>query len=351
MQNATPINPSPRPAVTVVVPAYKIADEIDQCLQSLAAQTLPSLEVLVINDGSPDDTAAKARVWEAKFPGRIFVIDKVNGGCASSRAEGLRRASGDYVAFVDGDDWVDPSMFEALYNAAEAHGADIAQCSYLEVFADGRRIPPQESVRLGNQTAEGYYLVTKPVELLPLRPSIWRRIYRRDFLLENNIAFPEHIRRFDDLPFQFETFVCAERVVVLPNFYYFYRQDRPGQDINIRDDRFFVHFELFDWLDQWLSGRKTLEIEKQFYRAELNSHFWALSRIEESYKPRYYARALRHLNRPRALMTFWDKIETGRSLGNQAFRFVLRSLASPFMQWGKNPSAMKDLSPKSSSPV
>ncbi len=101
--------------VSVIVPAYKIAGEIDRCLASLALQTLNSLEVLVVNDGSPDDTAAKARIWENKFPDRIRVIDKLNGGCASARAEGLRRARGTFVGFVDGDDWVDPSIFEALY--------------------------------------------------------------------------------------------------------------------------------------------------------------------------------------------------------------------------------------------
>ncbi len=150
--------------------------------------------------------------------------------------------------------------------------------------------------------------------------------------MKNDIRFPEHIRRFDDLPFQFETFVCAKRVAILSEAYYCYRQDRPGQDISVRDERFFVHFELFDWLEGRLKERMTTEIETQLYRAELCSHIWALSRIDKLFKRRYLRAALAHLNRPLCHLKSFDKIAIGRSINDKAQRLVLYSLVQPLMR-------------------
>jgi glycosyltransferase involved in cell wall biosynthesis len=319
----------PRIAVSVVVPAYMVAKEIDLCLSSLASQSLNSLEVLVINDGSPDDTGAKALAWEEKFPGRISVLNKANGGCASARAAGLRAAQGEFVGFVDGDDWVDPPMFEALYRAAKCSGADIAQCGFGEAFSDGTRTPSNDPLERSGELIGDIRTVDDPLTLLPLRPTIWRRIYRRDFLLGNEIKFPEHIRRFDDLPFQFETFVCANRVAVVPEVYYAYRQDRPGQDIAVRDERFFVHFEIFDWLENWLDHRNNRAVERQLFRAEVSSHIWALSRIEKGLKQRYFRMAVGHLGRPRRFLGMRDKLAMGRSVSPAALRLVIYSLLRP----------------------
>lgn len=256
--------------------------------------------MLVINDGSSDDTGARARIRENKFPGRIRVIDKPNGGCASARAEGLRQARGEFVGFVDGDDWVELPMFEALYRAATLTGSEIAQCGFKESYPDGSLVIASEAIdRTGDIHAGGYDVVIDPVRLLPLQPTIWRRTYRRDFLLNNDIGFPEHIRRFDDPPFQFETFVCARRVAITPEAYYCYRKERPGQDVGARDERLFVHFELFNSLADRLVNRSNLAIEKQLFRAELRAHVWALGQIEPRLRARYFRAAARHLNRPR----------------------------------------------------
>jgi glycosyltransferase involved in cell wall biosynthesis len=303
-----------------------VVDEIDVCLSSLVAQTLASLEILVVNDGSPDGTVDKARAWQNKFADVIRVIDKPNGGCASARAAGLRAARGEFVGFVDADDWVDPPMFETLLAAADESGAEIVQCGYSEAFSDGSLVPAREEVEISGIQRDNFCIVDDPLTLLPLRPTIWRRIYRREFLQQNNIQFPEHIRRFDDLPFQFETFVCARQVAVVPGSYYAYRQDRPGQDIAVRDERFFVHLEIFRWLDGRLRERLNLAIERQLFRAELCSHVWALSKIEKGLKRQYFRAAVDNLSRPRKFLQVRDKLILGRGVSPTALRLVIDSL-------------------------
>lgn len=276
--------------VSVVVPAYRVSAELEQCLESLAAQTLQRLEVIVVDDGSPDDTGAVAAAWAARHPDRIRVLTKPNGGCASARMAGLMAAQGSFVGFVDGDDWVDPQMFEGLFRAAALAGAEIAQCGYIEAFAGGTETRFRDAFG-GDGPGGRTGLVRDTTDLLTLRPTIWRRIYRRDFLLAHDIRFPEHIKRFDDLPFQFEALARARRVTVLPDPWYFYRQGRPGQDVMARDDRLFVHFEIFDWLRQRVSAWADATIEYQLFRVELNTHLWALGRIEPQHRAEYRRRA------------------------------------------------------------
>ena len=307
--------------VSVVVPAYKVSAELDQCLASLAAQTLEKLEVVVVDDGSPDDSGAKADAWAARHPGRIKVIHKPNGGCASARMAGISAARGEFIGLVDGDDWVASEMYEQLYRAAILRGAELAQCGYAEVFSDGSRLDYDDSASGGG--AHGFPDVTwDTVSYLRLKPTVWRRVYRTDFVRQNKLEFPQHIRRFDDLPFQFEALSLAKRMAVIPDCYYHYRQGRPGQDIAVRDDRLFVHFDIFDWLRTrpmaWADGR----IEAQLVRVELNTHLWALGRIETKFKSEYLRRAQAQLLLNRVHLGPMQLLRIAAQVGPRALRLV-----------------------------
>ncbi|NDY92347.1 glycosyltransferase [Ideonella livida] len=283
--------------VSVVVPVYNVGRFVDNCLERLALQTLRRLEVLVIDDGSPDDSGQRADDWASRFPGRIKVIHKKNAGCAAARMTGLEHATGEFVGFVDGDDWVDVHMYEDLYRSAVLHHADIAQCGFTLAFDhSGRREP----------VAEGFPALTRGGHpFLGVRPTIWRRIYRRSFLKKNGINFPAHIRRFDDLPFQFCALVHAGFVSSIPEHYYFYRQERPGQDIAVRDGRLYVHFEIFDWLDGQLQNSLTRKVEEQLVKVELSTHIWALSIIDEKFRAEYLSRASAQIFRGRRHLSWW----------------------------------------------
>lgn len=163
--------------VSVVVPVYNISDYVDQCIESLVKQTLGSLEVLVVDDGTPDDSGDKADIWAEKYPGRVKVIHKPNGGCASARNAGLQQAKGQYIGFVDGDDWVEPHMYEELYRSAILSTSDIAQSGYQEVYETGEVIKFPLSVHMTR------------MDLLRERPTMWRRIYSSQMLRSKNITF------------------------------------------------------------------------------------------------------------------------------------------------------------------
>lgn len=123
--------------ISVVVPAYNNAPWLPRCLDSLLAQSYENLEIIVVNDGSSDDTAAVLDAYAAKHP-RIKAIHKENGGVTSARLRGVEESRGDWIGFIDGDDVIEPDMYQRLLDNAEANNADISHCGHRILFPDGR---------------------------------------------------------------------------------------------------------------------------------------------------------------------------------------------------------------------
>lgn len=123
--------------ISVIVPAYNNAPWLPRALDSLLAQTYENLEIIVVNDGSQDDTRAVLDAYAEKQD-RIKTIHKENGGVTSARLRGVAEASGDWIGFMDGDDEIEPQMFARLWENAKAYGADISHCGHQILFPDGR---------------------------------------------------------------------------------------------------------------------------------------------------------------------------------------------------------------------
>jgi glycosyltransferase involved in cell wall biosynthesis len=314
--------------VSVVVPAYGVENYIERCLRSLQRQTLTRIEIIVVDDGSRDRSGEIADEWAHRHPNRIRTIHRPNGGCAAARMTGLAAAKGEYVAFVDADDWVTPEMMERLHTAAVLHRAEIAQCGYVQVFADGERNEVIDCHRDPDAPGSAWgSLVDDPQVYLTGRPTIWRRLYRRDFLIRSGAQFPEHLPRFDDLPFQFVTLGKVQRLAVIPEAHYFYESGRPGQDIAVRDTRLFVHFPIFEWLAEATREWSNPKIEAKLAQAELNSHLWALLVIEDDLKPAYQRQAAALFLRKRAHLSYAGIARTCWTRGYQGIKFLLVCLS------------------------
>lgn len=283
------------PEVSVIVAAYGVEKYLDECIGSIAQQTLKNIEILIIDDGSVDGTGKKADEWEKRFPEIIRVIHKENGGCASARLTGLKEAKGEFVAFVDGDDWVEKQMYEDLFESAALHNSDISQCGFYEFYSSETKIfHPTAWGADGQNGTSG--LVRNTLEYLTLMPSIWRRIYKKSFLNEHRIEFPEHIRRYDDLPFAFLTISRAKRLSVIPDCYYAYRLNRPGQDVSVTDEKLFVNFEIFSWLYKQARPWASMAIMKQMRQVEIGTHNWVLGRLDEHLRQDYLDKAISGIN-------------------------------------------------------
>lgn len=303
------------PDVSVIVPAYGIEAYLDRCLESLTRQTLESLEIIVVDDGAKDRSGLIADDWAMKDP-RVRVIHQANAGCAAARSNGLKAATGYWVGLVDGDDWVDEAMFEALAESSVRFTSDIAQCGYRHCFdSDGSWIDEKEWPDLRLTHGDGSGLLRDPRALIPLRPTIWRRLYRRDFLVDHGLDFPVAIRRFDDLPFHFMTLALADRVSVVNAPYYHYRQQRPGQDINITDQRLNVHFPIFEGLRAFVRSHYSAELEALLFKTQVASHAWAHSMIQPALKKVYRRAAKYDLFGAPLVLSPEEKLKAAADLG------------------------------------
>ncbi len=197
--------------ISIIIPAYNIAKELPSCLDSILAQTYSNIEVIVVNDGSKDETASVIDQYAKKDP-RIKAIHKENGGVTSARLRGVREASGDWVGFVDGDDIIEPYMYQRLLQNAKTHNADISHCGYRMVFPS-RVDFYYNTGKLTIQNTE-----TGLADLISgtfVEPALWNKLYKKD-LLDSLIAhdfMDPSIRNFEDLLMNFYLFRASKTSV------------------------------------------------------------------------------------------------------------------------------------------
>lgn len=280
--------------LSIVFPMYNVADYLPQCISSVTAWKADYVEYLFVDDGSPDNCADIVRKASVLDP-RVKLLQKPNGGCASARQYGLDRARGRYIGFIDPDDFIDESMYRKLFSRAMNGTYEISYCGYNELYEEtgGTR---KVADLLGEPYRSG---TTDPVairDLIPyLRVAIWRGIYSADMIRKNGIHFYTDLRRFDDLPFKFEVLSVAKSVVSVPEYLYYYRLARPGQDVLANDDRLYVHFPIFEHLDEFVNKKATKELIRMLQIVKLHTHKYALLKIKKQYIKTYLKQARKDL--------------------------------------------------------
>jgi glycosyltransferase involved in cell wall biosynthesis len=264
--------------VSIIVTAYNIERYIEQCLDSVAAQTLSDIEVLVVDDGSSDTTPAKIAEFCAADPRFIPVLLGENspGGVATAANAGLDRATAPWVGFVDGDDYIEPTMFERLVESAASCDADLAMCGYQEVVdGSGERRDPADAHRWAELTAPCYKLdISTRRQVLRFIAVPWRKLYRRSLLEDNGIRFPVSDAFYEDNPFHWFSVISARSIAIVPEVLCFHRVGRAGQTMATVDERLFQIFTHHDTIHDWLDQRGLLDV----YQSNLLG--WVMSQME-----------------------------------------------------------------------
>lgn len=165
--------------LSIVVPCYKTENLLPRCLDSLLAQDLGGIEIIAVNDGSPDGTLALLRSYEKAHPGLVRVLDKKNGGLWNARWSGTEVAVGDYVAYLDSDDYVATTFASDLYGTAVREDADIVVCGFNRIDEESGGCISTEM-----DTAKPTFLPhEEPGRLVEINPAAWNKCYRRDLLM------------------------------------------------------------------------------------------------------------------------------------------------------------------------
>lgn len=200
--------------LSIIIPVYNVEAYLNKCIESVVNQTLKEIEIIMVNDGSPDNSKKIIESWMKKDK-RIKLFNKENGGQASARNLGLTKANGEYIAFLDSDDYVDTTMYEKLYNKAKSENLDIVLCNYYLDYGNNHiveksKIFPKE----GKINAEEYIVST---------PSPVNKLFKKDFLDKINFKFPEGFI-YEDLASIPVLGIYEPKIAYIDKCYYYYYQ-------------------------------------------------------------------------------------------------------------------------------
>ena len=207
-----------RPLISVIVPVYKVEAYLDKCVQSILDQTYENLEIILVDDGSPDNCPVMCDAWSEK-DSRIKVIHKKNGGLSDARNAGMAVATGELLGFVDGDDWIEPNMYELLFRHMQEDKADIAACGVEMVWEDGtlsRMLTANDNCVLSK--AEGMKAIINE-DLL--KQPVWYKLYKTALIKDIPFAVG---KCHEDVFWSYQAVGQAERIAVFNTPCYHYVQ-------------------------------------------------------------------------------------------------------------------------------
>lgn len=230
--------------ISIIVPVYNSEKTIEKCLETLTKQTLNEIEIVVINDGSTDKSPFIIEKYVKKFPNKIKYISRENKGIGFTRNEGIEIASGEFLGFVDSDDFVAFDMYEKLYKKIIFENADIAICNYTMI--DDNNNETRVSVNVPSATT----LLEKPEIINSIDFAPWNKIYKRN--LFNDIRFPEKLK-YEDLNTIIKVFSKAKKIVKLDDYCYYYLSNPSGETTTI-DNKIFDIFLILDDLLKYFSN-------------------------------------------------------------------------------------------------
>ena len=269
------------PLVSIIVPIYNVEKYIHQCIESLLSQSLQNIEIILVDDGSPDNCPAICDVYALKDK-RVKVIHKTNGGLSSARNAGIHLASGDYIGFVDSDDYVDSNMFEQMSKSAEDNNVDFVMCDYL-------RVNDQNTFKKTLDIREGYYdknsirkeifpilIMRENIDYGPLL-SVWHCLYSTTFIKDNTLFFDAEIKYSEDCIFSAMVGYKADSFYYMKDsFYYRYRYNPISITTTYKKDAWNVYCAMNKKIISFFENCKDYDFTRQ---NQLHIIYFAFSAI------------------------------------------------------------------------
>lgn len=226
--------------ISIIVPIYNAEQFITKCVDSILTQTERSLELILVNDGSTDNSGTICDEY-AKRDHRVKVIHQKNAGVSAARNAGIELATGQYIGFVDSDDWIAPQMYENLLSESERTGSDVVMCDATMVYDDGRTQADTIAQLSGNRILEKSDF--SPSLLLEMAGSAWRCIYKNDRYSDKQrkypLAFPLGVKFSEDRIFNLYAFGQANQVIYLKESFY-------NRYINVNSAVHRFHYDYFE---------------------------------------------------------------------------------------------------------
>ena len=257
------------PLISVIVPVYNVEKYLKQCLDSILVQTFSNIEIICVNDGSTDNSRKILEEYKNK-DSRIKIVDKKNGGLSSARNAGMKVAVGEFISFIDSDDWIEPTMLEKLYESMTTHNTDITICAVHQFDEQKQKNDDSNKYYTLEYFDESFdncafsYVDVRPF-IMDVCVMAWNKLYRRSHIDECQAEFPEGLI-FEDGPFFFSIFFKTKRVSIVRDFLYNYRINRTGSIIQKAGKKFLDVIDVVELMFNSIKNEPFFnDIKNEFY--------------------------------------------------------------------------------------
>lgn len=287
-------NKSKKPKVSIVVPIYKVERYLKECVDSILNQTLKDIEIILVDDGSPDNCGQIVDDYAKKDP-RVIPVHQKNSGYSIAVNKGIDMATGEYIGIIESDDWIEPDMYEKLYESAKKYNTDITKGGFY--FYNSTLLDESErNIVFKNPSGvdlrkapNGVFHITEWPKLLAFHASIWSAIYKADFV--KKVKIPETAgASYQDFPFMVDVMCKAKRISIVKKCFVHWRNDpQQGNSTSANGEKLLLMAK------NTLTARKIVE-DSGMYDALKEAFFihavWAnlgfFNRIDMKYKKEYY---------------------------------------------------------------
>ncbi len=281
------------PKVSVIIPVYNVERYLEECMESVIHQTLKDIEIICINDGSTDRSLSILRGYADQDP-RIILIDKPNEGYGKGVNDGMDRASGEYIGIVEPDDFIDPGMYEYLYDAARKNDLDFVKSDFyrFESGDDGRYVMARAAASADPAAYNRVFDPSADPDYLLYDMHTWTGIYRRSFLREQCIRHNTTPgAAYQDTGFWIQTFVYGKKAMLVDRAFYKKRKDNPGSSVN-DPNKIYTMWKEFDFIREILTRDPAVwnRFKYAYWRSKYYAYMMRLNRIAERRKPEYIRR-------------------------------------------------------------
>lgn len=263
------------PKLSIIVPVYNVEKYIDKCIESLVNQTLQEIEIIIVNDGSQDRSEEKIENFVKKYPTKIKYLEKKNGGLSSARNLGLNYATGEYIAFLDSDDYVEKNMYEEMYKLAKKENSDMVECDFIWEWEYGKKVYDKRK-EYQYPDKDKRQIMKKP------RVVVWNKIYKRDII--NKIRFSEGLI-YEDLEFFYKIVPYLKTISYIDKYFVHYVQRKnsiSNTQTEKTNDIFKILDNIFDYyVENNLYNKYKKELKYMSRRILLGSSMKRILKIKD----------------------------------------------------------------------
>ena len=235
--------------VSVIVPIYNVEKYLPKCLDSLVNQTLDDIEIILVNDGSLDDSGKIAKEYSEKYKDKIIYLEKENGGLSDARNYGIPYATGEYIAFLDSDDYIDIDAYKQMYEKAKKEEADFLECDFIWEYPNKQVIDKRIDYK------------NKQEMLAVVRVVAWNKLIKRDLIIKNNIRFPKGLR-YEDIEFTYKLLPYLNKISYIDKNFIHYVQ-RNNSIANVQNEKTADIFIILDNVINYYKEKNLYEEYKE----------------------------------------------------------------------------------------